>query len=196
MKPNSHTRGGAHTKGAHALSAPLVLVALALLLTGCGRGTQGDRGGAAPQATAAQSNTSANATTGPADIAKLDADIERLERQAERNPGDEDTRDELARVYVRRGEARRGAGQLQEALADYQRALRLDPDNGDAQNDAAAVKEQLGGEQQGENGEPAPLPITPNVADEDGKPAASPTPTPKKQCGLLAVSFWLLAKTQ
>ena len=29
----------------------------------------------------------------------------------------------------------------------------------------------------GENGDPAPLPITPNVADEDGKP----TPTPKKQ---------------
>ncbi|HJQ31138.1 MAG TPA: tetratricopeptide repeat protein [Pyrinomonadaceae bacterium] len=176
MKPNSHTRG---TPSAHAPAAPLVLVALALLLTGCGRGAQGDKGSATPQPSAAQSDTSANAASAPVDVAKLDAEIERLERQAERNPGDEDTRDELARVYVRRGEARRASGQLQEALADYQRALRLDPDNGDAQNDAAAVKEQLGGEQHGENGEPAPLPITPNVTDEDGKPAA--TPTPKKQ---------------
>jgi tetratricopeptide (TPR) repeat protein len=110
-------------------------------------------------------------------MAKLDAEIERLERQAERNPGDEDTRDELARVYVRRGDARRAAGQLREAVEDYQSALRLDPDNAEAQNNAAAARQQLGGEQEDENGAPAPLPITPNVADEDGKPAA----TPKKQ---------------
>jgi cytochrome c-type biogenesis protein CcmH/NrfG len=160
--------------------AAAALIALAVFFTGCGRGRQGAGGGATPQpaATQAASNTAA----APADLAKLDAEIERLERQAERNPGDEETRDELARVYVRRGDARRAAGQLREAVEDYQSALRLDPDNTEAQNNAAAARQQLGGEQEDENGAPAPLPITPNVADEDGKPAAtaSPTPTPKK----------------
>ncbi|HEX8685050.1 MAG TPA: tetratricopeptide repeat protein, partial [Pyrinomonadaceae bacterium] len=112
--------------------------------------------------------------------AKLDAEIERLEKAAERNPADEETRDEVARAYVRRANARRGAGQLNEALADYQSALRFDPDNADAQAGAASAKGQLGGEQEDENGAPAPLPITPSVADEEGKPG-KPTPTPKKQ---------------
>jgi Flp pilus assembly protein TadD len=151
--------------------------ALVLVLAGCRGGRQADdtRAGVSP---------SPQQTTGGAtgDPAALDAEIERLENQAERNPGDEDTRDELARVYVRRGDAERSAGQLREALADYQRALRLDPDNAEAQNNTAATKEQLGGQQQeGENGEPAPLPITPNVADEDERPVATHTPTPKKQ---------------
>jgi cytochrome c-type biogenesis protein CcmH/NrfG len=151
-------------------------VALMLLLTGCNRAKPADA-----SAHAGSSPVAPQASTGGAtdDVAKLDADIERLERQAERNPGDEETRDELARAYVRRGNTQRTAGQLREALADYQRALRLDPDNNEAQTNAAATKEQVGGsEQQGENGEPAPLPITPNVADEDEKP--KPTPTPKK----------------
>jgi cytochrome c-type biogenesis protein CcmH/NrfG len=160
---------------AHALA---VLLALASLSAGCGRGRRGDATSATPQPSAAQANANAPATA--ADAAKLDAEIDRLERQAERNPGDEDTGDELARAYVRRGDLRRGAGQLKEAVADYQQALRFDPDNAEAQTAAAAAKEQLGGEQEDENGAPAPLPITPNVADEDGKPAGSPSPTPKK----------------
>jgi tetratricopeptide (TPR) repeat protein len=161
-----------------AASAPALaaLLALASVLTGCGRGRQGDKAGATPQPATTQAGA---ASAAPADMAKLDAEIERLERQAERNPGDEDTRDELARIYVRRGDARRAAGQLREAVNDYQQALRFDPDNNEAQNNAAAARGQLGGEQEDENGAPAPLPITPNVADEDGKPAA--TPTPKKQ---------------
>jgi tetratricopeptide (TPR) repeat protein len=174
MKLNARTTRAA---SAHALA---LLLALASLLAGCGRGRRGDAGSATPQPAATQAGANSNSTPAPADLAKLDAEIERLERQAERNPGDEDTRDELARVYVRRGDARRAAGQLREAINDYQQALRFDPDNAEAQNNAAAAREQLGGEQQeDENGAPAPLPITPNVADEDGKPAA--TPTPKKQ---------------
>ena len=81
---------------------------------------------------------------------------------------------------MQRAKLEQAGGQFQEALADYQRALRHDPDNDDAQAGAAAVDQQLGGDQQeDENGAPAPLPITPNVADEEGK--ATPTPTPKKQ---------------
>jgi tetratricopeptide (TPR) repeat protein len=162
--------------------APFAAFALMLLLTGCNRGKPADaslRAGSSPVPQQQASDAGSGATN---DTARLDADIERLERQAERNPADEDTRDELARAYVRRGDAERTSGKLNEALADYQRALRLDPDNNEAQNNAAATKEQVGGgEQQGENGEPAPLPITPNVADEDKGTAAKPTPTPKKQ---------------
>jgi tetratricopeptide (TPR) repeat protein len=151
-------------------------LALLLLAGGCG--------GAQPNANRSSANATsspqANASVGEggADAAKLDAEIERLEKLAERNPGDEDGRDELARAYVRRGDWMRGTGRLREALLDYQRALRLDPDNDAAQRNAAATKEQLGGaDQEDENGAPAPLPITPNVADDEGKP----TPTPKKQ---------------
>jgi tetratricopeptide (TPR) repeat protein len=161
-----------------AVFALTLLVAAATLSAGCRRGAQGDGNRAAAQPNATQGDASPAAA--PADAGQLDADIERLEKQAERNPADEETQDELARVYVKRARAEQGAGRLQEALTDYQRALRHDPDNDDAQAGAAATEQQLGGDQQeDENGAPAPLPITPNVADEDGKPAA--TPTPKKQ---------------
>src|SRR5205085_9518960 len=111
------------------------------------------------------------------DFAKLDADVEQLEKRAERNPGDDDALSELAKAYVRRGDARRAANQLREALFDYRRAQSADPDNADAQRNAAEISPLVEGAQTGENGEPAPLPITPGAtADED-----KPTPTPKKQ---------------
>jgi tetratricopeptide (TPR) repeat protein len=155
------------------------------LAAACGGGASNNaaQSNAGAQPSPAQSDSNGGATAAP-DVPKLSADIERLEKAAERNPADEDTRDELARAYVRRGDAERTVGQPQEALKDYQRALRLDPDNDAAQKDAADTQEQLGGEQQeDENGAPAPLPVTPNVADEDDKPAATPgaKPTPKKQ---------------
>jgi cytochrome c-type biogenesis protein CcmH/NrfG len=157
-----------------AVPALTLLVALATLQAGCRRDAQkgGDPG--AGQTAAAQQT----AAVSPADIPQLSGEIDRLEKQAERNPADEETQDELARVYVKRAKAEQGGGQFQEALTDYQRALRHDPDNEEAQAGAAAIDQQLGGDrQEDENGAPAPLPITPNVADEEGKA----TPTPKKQ---------------
>ncbi|MCA1621075.1 MAG: tetratricopeptide repeat protein [Acidobacteria bacterium] len=164
---------GLETRRAAAAPAlALLLLAVVALQAGC-RPDAGPGGGA--QAVATPGATPGAAA--PADLATLGAEIERLEREAERNPADEATRDELARVYVRRGNARRGAGQTREALADYQRALRLDPDNDEAQAGAADSAEQLGeAGQEDENGAPVPPPITPNVSDEDAKP----TPTPKK----------------
>ena len=151
-----------------------LLVALVTLHAGCRREAQKGADANAGQAATAQPNGAAS----PADISQLNGEIERLEKQAERNPADEETQDELARVYVKRAKLEQGGGQFQEALADYQRALRHDPDNEEAQGGAAAVDQQLGGDkQEDENGAPAPLPITPNVADEEGKA----TPTPKKQ---------------
>jgi tetratricopeptide (TPR) repeat protein len=158
-----------------------------LLATACGGGgasNSAQQSSAGAQTSTAQTNVNSGAAVASnVDIAKLNADIERLENATERNPGDEDTRDDLARAYVQRGNAERAAGQPQDAINDYQRALRLDPDNDEAQKNAADTKEQFGGEQEDENGAPAPLPITPNVADEDNKPApnAKPTATPKKQ---------------
>ena len=157
---------------AAAASALALLVAVATLQAGCRRDAQK---GAAPAA-GETANAQPGAASSPADIAQLNGEIERLEKQAERNPGDGETRDELARAYVKRAKAEQGGGQYQEALADYQRALRHDPDNDDAQAGAAAATDAIGGDKEDENGAPAPLPITPNVADEDGKP----TPTPKK----------------
>lgn len=160
-------------------------LALAALSPACGGGAQENarqsNAGAQPSA---QSNANGGgAAASNVDVAKLNSDIERLEKSAERNPGDDDTLDELASAYVRRGDAERTSGQPQEALKDYQRALRLDPNNLEAQKNAADIQEQLGGEQQDENGAPAPAPITPNVADDEEKPAATPSekPTPKKQ---------------
>lgn len=159
-------------------------LALASLAGGCRGGApenarQSNAGAQSP----AQPNAQGGAAASNVDVAKLDADIERLEKSAERNPGDDDTLDELARAYVRRGDAERTSDKPQEALKDYQRALRLDPNNLEAQKNAADVQEQLGGEQQDENGAPAPAPITPNVADDEEKPAPTPSekPTPKKQ---------------
>lgn len=150
-------------------------VALASFSAGCRRDAPKGADTAAGETAGAQKGAAA----APADAAQLNVEIERLEKQAERNPADEETRDELARIYVKRAKLEQAGGQYQEALTDYQRALRHDPDSDDAQAGAAAATDAIGGDKEDENGAPAPLPITPNVADEDGKPTT--TPTPKKQ---------------
>lgn len=141
---------------------------LAFILTGtlalaaCGGGSE--QPGARPGA-----NSSAGAADGASqsDPARLDAEIARLERITERNPADDEARTELARAYVRRGGAHLAARRLAEALADYRRAQRLDPDNEEAQRNVADLLPQVEGTpQEGEYGEPAPPPISPNVEGE------------------------------
>jgi cytochrome c-type biogenesis protein CcmH/NrfG len=159
--------------------AALFALALAVMAFGCGKGASGGKdqtnvaASASPQASAADSAASAS------DFAKLDADVEQLEKRAERNPGDDEALSDLAKAYVRRGDARRAANQLSEALLDYRRAQSADPDNADAQRNAAEISPLVEGAQTGENGEPAPLPITPGVTADEDRP--TPTPTPKKQ---------------
>lgn len=168
-------RSPRNRRAAAVASVLTLLFAVATLQAGCRRDAQK---GAAPAA-AESANAQPRAAASPADIAQLNGEIERLEKQAERNPADEESQDELARAYVKRAKVEQGGGQYQEALADYQRALRHDPDNDDAQAGAAAATDAIGGDKEDENGAPAPLPITPGVADEGGQP--TPTPTPKKQ---------------
>src|SRR2546421_8608234 len=156
--------------------AALCTLALALMACGCGKGASGGKGqsnaaaSASPQASAAAGAPSAD------DFSKLDAEVEQLEKRAERNPGDDEALSDLAKAYVRRGDARRAANQLREALSDYRRAQSADPDNADAQRNAAEISPLVEGAQTGENGEPAPLPITPGVTADEEKPS----PTPKK----------------
>ena len=138
------------------------ILAVALAAAACQRG--GDEKAAERPG---QTNASGNANGAPpSDPAQLDAEIARLERLTERNPADDEARLNLARAYVRRAEAHRAAGRLAEALADYRRALRTDPDNEEAQKNVAEITPQVEGTpQEGEYGEPAPPPISPNVTE-------------------------------
>ena len=161
-----------------ARSVCLVAAVAGALLFASAACRQSGRDDGAQTNTGAASNSSAAANNAPAggDPAKLDAEIERLEKQAEKNPGNAETLAELARAYVRRGNANRAAGRLREAMDDSRRAQRNDPDNEEAQRNAAEIAPQVEGTPTGEYGEPAPLPISPNVAEDEAKP----TPTPKK----------------
>src|SRR5256885_1815127 len=152
------------------------LCALALVACGCGKGASGGKGQANAAASASPQASASDGAPAASDFSKLDAEVEQLEKRAERNPGDDEALSELAKAYVRRGDARRAANQLSEALLDYRRAQSADPDNADAQRNAAEISPLVEGAQTGENGEPAPLPITPGVTADEEKPS----PTPKK----------------
>ena len=149
------------------------LAAAALCLAvaaACGGGA--DKSGGAAKADAGAANTAVPDS-------QLDAEIERLERLAERNPGDDSMRRALAGLYVRRGHRMRAGGDLRAALRDYQSAIKFDEDNEEAINNSAEVGRQLEGDQTGEYGEPAPLPISPGVTtggDDDNNNAPANRP--------------------
>lgn len=169
----------------HPAPAALAALCLALAASACGGGDE-----RAANEPGAGANAAAGANTNARAPGDLNAEIERLERSAERNPSDESTSKALAAAYVRRGNATREAGDLRAALKDYRSALRYDEDNPEAQESSAALSVQVEGEKTGENGEPAPLPITPGAAADDddnnggnnaARPAASPHSTPRKR---------------
>jgi tetratricopeptide (TPR) repeat protein len=168
---------------ARLLFLPIMLL-LSLVLCACG-GRNGATTNANQSAIAASpSGNSSNASADANDISKLDAEITELEKQAEMSPGDESLRTALSQAYLKRANARRDARQLREALSDYQEALRFNPDNEEASSRAAEISPQIEEGRTGENGEPAPLPITPNVTtadDSNGNTAAPATPSPTAQ---------------
>lgn len=102
-----------------------------------------------------------------ADLTKYNAEIERLTRELEKNPGDDETNEALSEAYTKRGDVNRNARRFKEALRDYQKALRFDPENETAQQRAAELAEELGTKQHGENFEPPPPPISPDAVTED-----------------------------
>lgn len=113
----------------------------------------------------------------PIDTSKHNAEIARLEKQAQKSPGDETTRTALAQAYLGRANALKDARQYRVALGDYRRALRYDPDNEEAQQMAAVIVgilKEMNREVPAEGEEPAPLAITPDTSEDDEEGAASP----------------------
>ncbi|MGH9941292.1 MAG: hypothetical protein ACRD9R_02915 [Pyrinomonadaceae bacterium] len=139
----------------------LLACATALLVLGaCQRG--GETGGTnangnlAPGSPPAASNQSGQSVA--VDPAKLDAEISRLEPEAERDPDDDATRGTLAHLYFQRGSLRQQGGQLNEALRDYQNALRYDPAHEEANIRVAQITREMEPEPRAEDGKPVAVP--------------------------------------
>ena len=133
---------------------------VALSLSGCGRSTTQNTNRASGNANNTQGNANAQGADAQAALAsgKLDADIAQLEAQAEKNPEDDAARAALAAAYIRRGDALRAAGRLDEALRDYQSAQRIDPDNEEAQLRLEQLNQESGAEPRGDDGKPVTVP--------------------------------------
>lgn len=98
----------------------------------------------------------------PIDAAEMTADIERAEKQYQKNPKDEKTKLELAKAYFVRATALTGAAQYRAALGDYRKGLKLDPNDEDARkmhDQILSIFKQIGREPPKEGEEPAPLPF-------------------------------------
>ena len=118
--------------------------------------------GAASTSSASNANGAGGVGAGEnLDTSKLDAEIARLEQQAEKNPEDDAALDELANAYVRRGDALREAHRLADALRDYQSALKFSPDHEDASLRVAQVTQEIGAEPHAEDGKPVSVPAKP-----------------------------------
>ncbi|MEJ7617439.1 MAG: hypothetical protein WKF30_10875 [Pyrinomonadaceae bacterium] len=165
----------------------MILAAVVLLASaglGCGDKASESTGDSVqtkenPTLSAAQSNSTAPITVGaessggmgdPVDTSKFNAEISRLERLAEKNPGDEPGRRALANAYLMRANALTGVRQYRAALGDYRHVLRYDPDNEEAQAMAATIiniMNTMGREVPAEGDEPAPLQVTPETMPDD-----------------------------
>jgi cytochrome c-type biogenesis protein CcmH/NrfG len=110
---------------------------------------------------AASPRTATAASGGePVDTSKYDAEIKRLEEKAKKNPADQATRTALAKAYTDRGDALTGVRQYRAALGDYRRALRYDPNNGQAEQMAGTIigiLKSMGRDVPPEGQEPPPL---------------------------------------
>ena len=140
-----------------------------LLCDGCGESTPagGNANGAANSAASSGAQSGASNSNGGGgeafDTSKLDAEIVRLEQEAEKNPDDETTHDALADAYVRRGRALHEARRLNDALHDYQSALRFSPDHEEASLRIAQITQEIGAEPHAEDGKPVAIPAKPGT---------------------------------
>jgi hypothetical protein len=135
-----------------------------------------------PVASASPVTSKASGNGEAIDTSKYDEDIKRLEKQAEKRPADESARLALARAYLARGNALKDARQYRQALGDYRRALRYDPDNDEARQWAATIIDilrSMGREVPTEGNEPPPMPMTPDTIPGDDEPSSTKQPTRK-----------------
>jgi len=150
----------------------LCLVFASLLCGACGKSAPpaGANESGATNAAASSGNANGNApgnvSTGGGqtfDTSKLDAEIARLEQQAEKNPDDDSVLGALADAYVRRGHALHEARRLTDALHDYQSALRYSPDHEEANLRVAQITQEIGAEPHAEDGKPVAVPAKPGA---------------------------------
>lgn len=95
------------------------------------------------------------------DTTKYDAEIARLQKQAEKRAGGESEQSALAHAYLERANALTKARQYRAALGDYRRTLKYDPANDEAKQMAGtivAILRQMGRDVPAEGAEPSPLP--------------------------------------
>jgi tetratricopeptide (TPR) repeat protein len=146
-----------------------LLCAAVLLCGACGKSAPpvANGNGGANTATASPGNASASGNAGGGggalDTSKLDAEITRLEQQAEKNPDDDTALVALAEAYVRRGHAQHEARRLPEALHDYQSALKYSPDHEEANLRVAQISQEIGEEPRAEDGKPVAVPAKPGA---------------------------------
>ena len=98
----------------------------------------------------------------PIDTAEMTADIERAEKQYQKNQKDEKAKDELAKAYFVRATALTGAAQYRAALGDYRKGLKLNPNDEEARSmhdQILSIFKQIGREPPKEGEEPQPLPF-------------------------------------
>jgi tetratricopeptide (TPR) repeat protein len=149
----------------------LSLVSALLLCGACGKSAPAgaNENGAANSAAASSGANNGGAPSNGGDggqgfdTAKLDAEIARLEQQAEKNPDDDTTHNALADAYVRRGRALHEARRLNDALHDYQSALRFSPDHEEANLRIAQITQEIGAEPHAEDGKPVAVPAKPGA---------------------------------
>ena len=98
----------------------------------------------------------------PIDTTGFDAEIKQAESKLKANPKDEGLKKSLAEAYVKRGVALTDARQYASALADYRRALKLDPANETAKqwiDQIIGIYESINRSYPPEGEEPPPLPF-------------------------------------
>jgi tetratricopeptide (TPR) repeat protein len=98
----------------------------------------------------------------PIDVSAFNAEIEKAEKNLKAKPNDEATKNAASDAYFKRGFALTEARQYASALGDYRRAVKLNPNNADAQEwikKIVAIYNGLNKSYPNEGEEPPPLPF-------------------------------------
>lgn len=98
----------------------------------------------------------------PIDVTEMTADIEKAEKEYQKNQKDEKAKNELAKAYFVRATALTGAAQYRAALGDYRKGLKLNPTDETARkmhDQILSIFKQIGREPPKEGEEPQPLPF-------------------------------------
>lgn len=152
--------------------AGLFCLASVLLCGACGKSApEGANAGNTANDAATSNGMNGNASNvAPAsgralDTSTMDAEIARLEQQAEKNPDDDSTLGALADAYVKRGAALHEAQRLADALRDYQNALKYSPNHEEANLRVAQITQEIGAEPHAEDGKPVSIPAKPGTSN-------------------------------